>query len=291
MRNFGVWQNRDFRWLWVGTLFIRLGSQVAVIAITWLVLKTTVSGAKIGLVLALYASGDMAASPWIGLLLDRLPRKFLLNIDNLLLGFIWLALALLGRLHILNLPLLVILVTLSGALTPIAYLGRMIVLPNIVAPEDWEASNSWLQLNMNVVTLLGPAVGGVLTGIFGVTTTLMLAAFAYGIYFLCLWAIPLPRFQASEAPPEASWGHGLVAGWRFLGKSPLLLVLVVVTMLFSLTYGPLEPALPILVRQVFHAGPRVLGLLWSSFAVGTISGTVLWGRLTVLMDLSKSDHR
>ncbi len=161
MNNTSVWHNRDFRWLWLGTMFIRLGSQVAVIAVTWLVLKTTGSGAKLGLVLALYAAGDMGASPFIGIMLDRLPRKVLLQADNLCLGTIWVLLALLSRWHMLSLPLLILLVTVSGALTPIAYLGRMMVLPNIVSGDLWESANTWMQLNMNLVILLGPALGGV----------------------------------------------------------------------------------------------------------------------------------
>lgn len=280
MNNTSVWHNRDFRWLWLGTMFIRLGSQVAVIAVTWLVLKTTGSGAKLGLVLALYAAGDMGASPFIGILLDRLPRKVLLQADNLFLGAIWALLALLSRLHVLSLPLLIILVTLSGALTPIAYLGRMMVLPNIVSGDLWEPANTWMQLNMNLVILLGPALGGVLTGLLGSVATLGLAALGYGIYFLCLALIPRQRFFGHQSTGHSSsWWRDLSSGWRFLSQTPLLLMLVVMTMLFSLTYGPLEPALPVLVRTIFHAGPRVLGELWSSFAVGTIAGTILWGRV------------
>ena len=280
MNNTSVWHNRDFRWLWLGTMFIRLGSQVAVIAVTWLVLKTTGSGAKLGLVLALYAAGDMGASPFIGIMLDRLPRKVLLQADNLCLGTIWVLLALLSRWHMLSLPLLILLVTVSGALTPIAYLGRMMVLPNIVSGDLWESANTWMQLNMNLVILLGPALGGVLTGLLGSVATLGLAAVAYGVYFLCLALIPRQRFYGHPGTtPKSSWLRDLSSGWRFLGQTPLLLMLVVMTMLFSLTYGPLEPALPVLVRTVFHAGPRVLGELWSSFAVGTVAGTVLGGRI------------
>lgn len=275
-----VWKNRHFRWLWLGTLAIRLGSQVGVITITWLVLKTTGSGTKIGLVLALYAAGDMVASPWVGALLDRLPRKLVLNADNVFQASIFAALTILYVSHHLPLPLLSALVILSGALTPLAYLGRMIVLPNIVAGEEWEAANALLQVNMNLVTMLGPALGGILVAAIGVGYTLMVTGAAYLVYFLTLWAIPQERFQSGhDQRSEASLLRDIVSGWRFLSRTPLLLAMVVVTLLFSFTYGPLEPALPILVHRVFHAGPQVLGLLWSSFAAGSLIGTLLWGRL------------
>ncbi len=275
-----VWRNRHFRRLWLGTLAVRLGVQVGIIALTWLVLKTTGSGTKIGLVLALYAAGDMLASPWVGVLLDRVPRKLMLNLDNVLQAGIFVALAVLYVAHQLPLGLLIALAVVSGGLSPLAYLGRMIVLPNVVEAGEWESANTLMQINMNVVTLLGPALGGVLVAALGVPWTLMLTSGAYLVYFVALWGIPRDRFRAeSQDHVAGTFLRDMVSGWTFLRRVPLLLVLVVVTLLFSLTYGPLEPALPVLVHSVFHGGPRVLGALWSSFAVGALVGTLAWGRL------------
>lgn len=274
-----LYQNKSFRALWIGTLMVRLGVQFGVLSLTWLVLDTTGSAAKIGVVLAVYAAGDMLASPLVGILLDRWPRKALLNGDNIVQGLIFATLATLFMLHRLPFVLLLVLVVAAGALSPLAYIGRMIILPNVVAHDQWESANTVMQLNMNMVTLLGPALGGVLVAAIGVGATLIITAACFAVYFATLTLIPTASFSGNEPlHTPASFKHDLLHGWKFIGQTPLLLTLVVVTLMFSLTYGPLEPALPVMVKQVFHQGPETLGLLWSGFAAGAILGTLLWGR-------------
>ncbi len=274
-------QDRPFRALWIGTLAVRLGVQIGVLALTWLVLDATGSPEKIGLVLALYAAGDMAASPIVGTLLDRWPRKVLLNADNIALALIFGSLSLLYSIHHLPFALLLVLVILAGALSPLAYLGRMLILPNVVSAEQWEQANMSMQLNMNLVTLLGPAAGGVLVATIGVPATLGITAVCYAVYFATLVLIPASSFSSSEdlthTPP--SFQKDLLQGWKFLRQTPMLLTLVMVTLMFSLTYGPLEPALPVMIRLVFHQGAETLGVLWSSFAAGAVLGTLIWARL------------
>lgn len=272
-----LWHNRPFRVLWVGTLAMRLGMQIGVIDLTWLVLKATGSGEKIGLALALYAVGDIVASPFVGVLLDRWPRKLLLSMDVFAQGLLFMVLGLLFALHQLPYLLLLGLVFLGGILSPLAYLGRMIILPNVVSEEAWETANTAMQLNMNMVTLLGPALGGVLVAIIGVSATVMVTAVTSFFYCGTLLWLAQGLYQSNQTRRSQPFKEEMVVGWRFLRTVPLLLTLVVVTLCFSLTYGPLEPALPILVHSVFHAGPQMLGLLWSGFAVGAVAGTFLWG--------------
>lgn len=272
-----LWANRPFRILWIGTLAMRLGMQIGVIDLTWLVLRTTGSGTKIGIALALYAVGDIVASPFVGVLLDRWPRKLLLTTDVLAQGLLFLVLGILFAWHHLPFVLLLGLVLLAGALSPLAYLGRMIILPNVVSQDSWETANTAMQLNMNVVTLLGPALGGLLVALIGVSLTISITAVTSFFYVLMLIRISNRLYQSGEAPRPQAFREEMVVGWRFLRTVPLLLTLVVVTLCFSLTYGPLEPALPVLVQHVFHAGPQMLGLLWSGFALGALIGTFLWG--------------
>lgn len=274
-----LFRDRSFLALWAGTLAVRLGSQVGTIALTWLVLEATGSGARIGMTLALYAAGDMAASPFVGVLLDRLPRKFLLNLANVLLLAIFSVLALLSLDHRLPFGALLALVVLAGALTPLSYLGRMILLPNLVGPDVWPLANTAMQFNLNLVTLLGPALGGVLVATVGTANTLFFTAGSFGLYALTLLVLPARAFHSADVEPDTAFRSDLTVGWRFLRRVPILAVLTGVTLLFSLTYGPLEPALPVLVHTVYHGGAQTLGFLWSGFAVGALLGTVLWGRL------------
>ena len=133
---------------------------------------------------------------------------------------------------------------------------------------------------MNLVTLLGPALGGVLVATVGTADTLLLTAGSYGIYALTLLALPARAFPSHAVEPDTAFRSDLTVGWRFLRGVPILAVLTGMTLLFSLTYGPLEQALPVLVHTVYHGGASTLGFLWSGFAVGALTGTVLWGQLS-----------
>jgi MFS family permease len=49
-------------------------------------------------------------------------------------------------------------------------------------------------------------------------------------------------------------------------------VVLAVTLVYFLAYGPLEPALPLYSRDVLDAGPGGYGLLWSAFGAGALLG-------------------
>jgi MFS family permease len=49
-------------------------------------------------------------------------------------------------------------------------------------------------------------------------------------------------------------------------------VVLVVTLVYFLAYGPLEPALPVYSRDVLDTGAGGYGLLWSAFGAGALVG-------------------
>jgi predicted MFS family arabinose efflux permease len=274
-------RNRHFRWFTVGTLIVQLGVQFSWIALSWYVLQTTSSAAKIGMVLAAYPVASIFTSPVIGVLMDKWSRKALMMADNALQCAIFILLPALAWLHQLPFPLLFAFVLLAGALSPLSVIGRNILLPNLVTAEELEAANAFTQLRMNVVALLGPAAGGVLVSWVGALWTMIITALCFGVYVVCLANIPAARYGmpngvSADAHAE-SWRERMFGGWVFLMRAPLLLLLAVVTLFFNLTYGPLEPALPVMVSSVYRAGASTLGLVWTAFAVGALIGTTLWG--------------
>jgi len=259
---------------------VQLGLEFSTIALIWFVFQTTGSPTRIGIILALFPLARMVTSPFIGFLIDRLPRRSLMVVDNLVQAALYLLIPLFHNLHLLSFPVLIVIVLLAGALSPLSMIGRGVILPNIVPSEDLEVANGFSQIRMSFVSLFGPALGGVLVGFVGAPRTLIITAVCYALYVVSLLFIPSSGYRAFQGRDEASIApDSQLNGWQYLYKVPLLLLLVIVTLFFNLTYGPLEPALPVLVARVFHAGASTLGLIWSSFAVGALLGTFLWSRL------------
>lgn len=134
------------------------------------------------------------------------------------------------------------------------------------------------KLRSGMVTLLKPAVGGILVASVGSPVTLLITAMLYAGYIASLLAIPAVCYRAPAMDDREDPLQAHESAWHFLRKSPILMVIGLVTLFFNLTYGPLEPALPVLVVHIYHAGAQMLGFLWSSFAVGLMIGTALWMR-------------
>lgn len=273
-------RNRNFVAYWVGSTLVQLGLQFSMIALTWFVLQTTGSAARIGVVLALFPISRMVTSPFIGYVIDRFPRRVLMVTDNLSQTVLYVLIPVLQWTHILSFPVLLIIVLLAGALSPLSMIGRGVLLPNIVSADELELANGFSQLRMSFVSLLGPAMGGALVGFFGPGVTLFITAVCYVLYAASLMLISSPHYNSSSDEPDTSEdvSKTRLNGLQYLLRVPLLLLLMIITLFFNLTYGPMEPALPVLVSKVFHAGASVLGLIWSSFAVGSLLGTVLWSR-------------
>lgn len=199
--------------------------------------------------------------------------------DNLCQAILYLFIPILARTHTLSFGTLLVIVGLAGALSPLSMIGRGVILPNIVAIDELELANGFSQLRMSLVSLLGPALGGVLVAFFGAPMTLLITAGCYGLYVGSLLLIPSSRYRSADASDAGgNDAESKSNGLQFLFRVPLLVLLIVITLFFNLTYGPLEPALPVLVSREFHTGASVLGLIWSSFAVGSLLGTILWSR-------------
>ncbi|PSR27985.1 MAG: hypothetical protein C7B47_06845 [Sulfobacillus thermosulfidooxidans] len=270
--------NRLFVIYWGGATLVQLALQFVTIALAWFVLEITGSAVRVAVILAVIPVAHMATSSWIGHLMDRLPRRSLMILDNASQMLLYASVPVMTWMHVLTFPLLCAVVAMAAALSPLSMIGRGVLLPHLVSGDELVSANGLSQLRSSLVYLLGPVLGGLLVAFLGAPETLLVTAGCYGAYVGSLWAIPAEKYQAvaDNQPLDPTMQ---TTPWHFLRQSTMLLIMSVVTLFFNLTYGPLEPALPVLVSRVFHAGASTLGWIWSSFAMGTVLGTLVWERL------------
>jgi len=269
-------------------LLSRTGDQLTTIALLWFVLDLTGSGAAVGLVLLCAGLPPVVTGPLLGRVLDRWPVRRVMVADNVLRAVLVGAIPALHWLGHLDLPVLCGLSVAAGALVPATDVGVRVVLPRLVDEDELEHANALLSIGDQVSALVGPACGGLLVG---APPVLLLDA----VSFLAMAALvhplpdprlpdlsrpdrPLPDPPATEAPRPAAAGPGM----REALGDPAVRVVLTVTLLYFLAYGPLEPALPVYSRDVLDAGADGYGLLWSAFGAGALLGLAtvpLVGRL------------
>jgi predicted MFS family arabinose efflux permease len=264
------------RRLAAGLLLSRTGDQLTTIALLWFVLDLTGSGAAVGLVLLCAGLPPVVTGPLLGRMLDRWSPRRVMIADNLLRALLVGAVPALHWLGRLDLPLLYGLSKAAGALIPATDVGVRVVLPRLVGSDQLEHANALLSIGDQVSALVGPACGGLLVGLVGVPPVLLLDAASFLAMAALLW--PLPDPPATAAPGPAAGSSGI----RAAVAEPAVRVVLAVTLVYFLAYGPLEPALPVYSRDVLGAGAGGYGLLWSAFGAGALAGLAtvpLVGRL------------
>jgi MFS family permease len=154
------------------------------------------------------------------------------------------------------------------------------MLPNVVGKDKVVAANSRLnavELTMN--SFVGPPIGGFLSAV-AIAAAFGTAAAGYLGALLCLLTLS-GSFRAQRATPPASIRSEIRDGLQYLVHHRLLRT-------FALVVGPMNlgsmAVFGILVLYVVKPGPLGLdavgfGLLTTSIAVGTVTGTLLATRI------------
>jgi MFS family permease len=145
----------------------------------------------------------------------------------------------------------------------------------LVPADRRSQANALLSLAINLQIIAGPAIGGVLAGITGVSIAFGVNAASFGISALLLCGLgplaPLER-PTSEARP------GLLAdtmsGLRYAKDNPVVRGLVLGTFLFVTFAAVDNVALVFLVRRALHGPAAEYGVIAAAFGVGMVAASV-----------------
>jgi len=157
----GALQERDFRLLFTATTVTTVGDRLAGIALVFAVLEFG-SATDLGLVLAARMSIEAVVLLGGGVISDRLPRHLVLVGASLTQGVaqaITAALVLTGSASVASLVALQALYGVGAGLVIPAEIG---LVPQTVSSERLQQANALQGLSRNIVSVLGPALGGVL---------------------------------------------------------------------------------------------------------------------------------
>jgi hypothetical protein len=135
------------------------------------------------------------------------------------------------------------------------------LLAGIVRSERFVRAQAMVTSVGQVITIAGPALGGLLIAI-GLPVAFAAAAAAYGLAAGAFsFLAPRPAQERALEPGEA------VAGIRFIVHHPVILGAISLD-LFAVLFGGATALLPIYATQILHVGPVGFGLLRSAPAVG-----------------------
>lgn len=293
---------RDFRLVWASEGVSVLGDQFHAVALSWLVITLTGSGLALGTVLiAISVPRALLLMP-MGVLADRRSPRSLMLSSHLARAGIVAVIAVLAATGNASIPALAALGILFGCADAVFLPAMEAFVPRSVGPDRLASANSLLQATLQLASVVGPPVAGVVVGVAGtgIAFGVDAASFAIAAGIVALiggaaaTALSAGRTGRSPAraadpatgvrPTTASDGPGepflasLGGGLRYVladrGIAAMLAVSLVLN--FALT-GPASVGMPWLAELRYHAGAAGLGLLAAGWAAGSLAGTLIAG--------------
>jgi MFS transporter, DHA3 family, macrolide efflux protein len=261
--------SRDFGLVWWGQLISQVGDGVSKLALLWFVYSVTGSPIKTTVIGMLQTIPPIIFGPLIGVYLDRLPKKPVLIITDLLrallIGLIpcWVSPS---DFTVERLYLLVFLHALATAVFGPALTASV---PLLVKPAKFTAANAWLQTTTSLGVILGPALSGIGIAALSSQSVLCVNALTYVVSAICLLPVRLPWVHSSHGQSAifSSPIKDLMEGLRFT-KQKILLLLIIIAALHSFGTAAFSTLFPVFGRKMLDLGPVEVGYLWSALGVG-----------------------
>jgi MFS family permease len=252
------------------------------IAVFSLALANTGSGLVVAGILIARAIPAVMAGPVAGVLLDRLDRKRIMIVSDLVRAIVALAFILavpLGRTWLLY-PLGGLLMFASPFFTS----GRAAILPAIATREELHTANSLTQLTQWTTVTIGSFLGGASVSVVGYKL-----AFAFNAlsFLFSAWCISRLRVEKGFRAERRDLGedrvvrpwHEYIEGLRYMRSSPLILGIGLVAVGWATGGGAAQILFSVFGEMVFHRGSVGIGIIWGSAGVGLICGAIVAHRL------------
>ena len=274
-------RHRDFRLLWGGETVSQLGSQVSLLAIPLLAVRTLhATTFQMGLLTAASTAAFLIVGLPAGVWVDRIRRRRVMIGADLgrvvALGSVPVAYAA----GLLTLGQLFVVTLVAGVLTVFFDVAYQSYLPSLVGREHLVEGNAKLTGSEQAATVAGPSIAGGLVQAVGSA-----AAVAVDAASFLASAVAIAAIRAPEAKPDVPEGghaklvHDIGEGLRFVFSHVLLRAIAATTATANLFSG-IAAAVEIvfLVREV-HASPGQIGLIFSVGGVGGVLGALAAGRI------------
>ncbi|MDR7189209.1 MFS family permease [Microbacterium sp. BE35] len=275
--------HRDFRMLFGAVVLSIFGAGMWAVVMVYTVIGAGGGPVELSAVAAANAVGLLACAIPGGIAADRVPRRLLLRLVELVNLLAITSVAVAGSFGVVTIPHLAIVAFALGAGAGFFFPAYSAILPRILPPAQLLAANGLEgAIRPALQQAAGPAAAGVI-----VAAVLAPAHAAWGVVAAHALAFVLLLFVRPEPPaapgeqreaPEGVRGvlHDLREAVGFTIRTPWLLwTLLFATGWVLVFIGPEEVLLPFVTRDRVGEDPRLFGFLLAIYGIGGVLGSIV----------------
>lgn len=263
---------REFRFLWLGMVFLMMGMQMQMIVRGYLTYEITSSPFILGLVNAGFAIPMLSLALFGGAVADRMERKRVIQIGQCMAVVLALFIGISIVTETVTWMHLLFVSMVQGAQFSFLMPARQALVPQLVGRDNLTNAMSLDAAAMSITTLIAPSVGGVLYNVIGPEGVYFLIA---GLGVIAVFFTSMVSARGGTANrPSVPMASDIAQGLRYVLNSPVVLILLMMGLATALLAMPFRFLMPVFVVDVYNRGPESLGLLVTIMGVGSLVGAL-----------------
>lgn len=262
----------QFRYLLAGTAMAQVAGWMEEVARGWLVLQLTGSAFQLGLVGFIRGFSQLVFSPVAGVLADRMDRRHLATVTQMVPAVVALVIAGLVSTDRVAMWHLYALVCVAGIAGAVNMPTRQVLVYDVVGTKHITNAIALNAVVSNLARIVAPSVGGVFIGLMGIASSY----YAQALFFIfASLANVMLRPVARADPVRVPVWQGIQQGIDYVRQQPVVARLVLLNAVPNLIIYPYVAMMPIFAEKVLHAGSAGFGLLLTGVGFGSIPGGLI----------------
>lgn len=277
----GLWRHPDFLKLWGGQTVSLFGSLLTAFALPLLAaLLLGATPAQMALLASAEVVPGLLLGFFAGVWVDRLRRRPLLIAADagraMALISIPLAAAL-GMLHIQQLYIVALLVSVGSVFFDVAYPSYV---PTLLRREELVEGNAKLESSAALAEVSGWGIAGVLVQIAGAPLAILVDAVTFVVSAISIGAIRAREPQPAAEHERRSMAHDVAQGLRFVIADPARRMLTSAGALDTLFGNALGTLIVLYLVRELHLAPVVMGAIFAVGGISAFAGALLVTRIS-----------
>lgn len=266
-------RHRNYRLLWIGTLFSSSGLWLQQVTMNYLAFDLSSSSFIVGLTNGARSIPLLALGPVGGVMADRYDKKRLMlstQVAQMIATFIFAIVIISGMLQVWH---LIAFGLVSGIAWALNMPVRQSVVPTLVPREDMMNAMALNSAGFNITRILGPVAAGVMISTVGPGENFLLQSVAYAMVAFLVMQLVLPK-GGSISRGEGVWSNlkeGAVFVWRHATLRTQM-TLAFVPVVIALPYISI---LPQFNEQDLGGDATSFGMMMAAPGIGAVVATLV----------------
>jgi MFS family permease len=260
----------DFWKFWTGETVSSFGSSITQFALPLLVFKLTGSAVSLGIGFAMFGLPHLLFGLLIGAWADRLDRKRLMIVVDLLSAAVLASVPLAAAAGVLSVWWIYAATFASATLGIFFQAAQFAAIPSLVERDQLVTANGRIQASFSAAAVLGPLVAGGLLAFIPLEDLLYVDAATFLVSAVTLALIARPFNAPREGAPRASIRADVVEGLRYVLRHPVLRNISAMMALINFVGVTVFAQIVLFAKQRYGVSDSELGLLFAADGAGVV---------------------